>query len=375
MKHILSAFGSLLLSVFLTIFISSGSHARVIQSQQASFVIEKIASGLDHPWSLAFLPDGSMLVTERSGNLLLIRNGKVSKVSGLPPIAAGGQGGLLDIIVDPLFKDNQLVYFSYSARGAGGVGTQVAKASFHKEQLTNVKVIFKATPKTGNYLHFGSRLVLDQNRHLYITIGEKFSMRQAQDPTNHLGTVVRINADGTIPKDNPFINSPDRKHEIFSYGHRNPQGIAQHPKTGQVWIHEHGPRGGDEVNILNAGANYGWPSITYGIDYSGAVISDRTHAPGMEQPVIYWKPSIAPSGMAFYTGDKFPQWKGDIFVGALAKTHLRRLELKGNRVVGQEVLLKELDERIRDVRSGPDGYLYILTDSDAGEILRLKPAQ
>lgn len=377
-RFVLTAFCLFLLNsaiVLNPVLNPASANEDVIKSKQADFVIEKIASGLDHPWALAFLPDGRMLVTERSGSLRVIENGQMSRVTGLPPIAAAGQGGLLDVIADPAFEKNSLIYFSYSARGQGGVGTQVARAKLVGNSLQDVQVLFTATPKSGNYLHFGSRLVIDQHNHLYITIGEKFNMRQAQNPANHLGTVVRINTDGTIPENNPFLKDKSRKPEIFSYGHRNPQGLAQHPETGKIWLHEHGPRGGDEVNILKAGANYGWPAITYGIDYSGAIISDKTHAPGMEQPVIYWKPSIAPSGMAFYTGDKFPKWKGDIFVGALAKAHLRRLELQGDKVIEQEVLLKDLDERIRDVRSGPDGYLYVLTDSDDGMILRLKPAE
>ena len=352
--------------------------AKVVNSEQAKFKIEAVTSGLVRPWSLAFLPNGDFLVTERPGQLRLVKkDGQLVKapIKGLPKISAGGQGGLLDVILHPDFKNNSIIYLSFAASGSGGIGTEVAKAKFSGDRLEDVKIIFKALPKTRNRFHFGSRLAFDNDGKLYITIGEKFAMRQAQNLQSHLGSVIRLNQDGTVPIDNPFLKQAGKRPEIFSYGHRNPQGLAKHPVTGKIWAHEHGPRGGDEVNIIKPGANYGWPKITYGIDYSGSIISNKTKAPGMEQPVVYWDPSIAPSGMAFYTGDKFPKWKGDLFVGALAHLHLRRLELDGDKVVGQEVLLQNLSERIRDVRSGPDGYLYVLTDSQNGQLLRLKPAE
>ncbi len=366
-----------MLSLSLAGACSRQTNAQTIKSDQASFKIETLATGLDHPWSLALLPGGDILITERSGTLRLFRDGKLvpTPVKGLPPIASGGQGGLLDVILHPEFSNTGLIYFSYSARGPNGVGTQVAKAKLVDDRLVDVQVIFKALPKTGNRLHFGSRLLFDSKGFLFITLGEKFQMKQAQNLQSHLGSIVRLNADGTIPADNPFINNKKALPEIFSYGHRNVQGIAMHPVTKQIWEHEHGPRGGDEVNILSPGRNYGWPLITYGIDYSGEIISDKTHLPGMEQPVIHWTPSIAPSGMAFYSGDKFPKWQGDLFAGALAHQHLRRLEIKDNKVVSQEILLDTLGERIRDVRNGPDGFLYILTDSSSGQLLRLVPAK
>jgi glucose/arabinose dehydrogenase len=347
-----------------------------IQSQQATFVINEITQGLEHPWGLAFLPNGDMLVTERTGYLRRLRNGKLdpTPISGLPKIFIGGQGGLLDVAIHPNFRRNRLVYLSYSARGRGGAGTHVARGRLVGNQLKNVKVIFKASPKTTGRAHYGSRLLFGPDGTLYITTGDRYHMmEEAQNPRTHLGSIVRINDDGSIPKDNPFVNSKHHKPETFTYGHRNAQGIALRPLDNSIWSHEHGPRGGDEVNKLEAGNNYGWPTITYGVDYSGAIISDKTHAPGMEQPIVYWDPSIAPCGMTFYNGDKFPEWRGDLFVGALAKRHLRRLELRGDKVISQEVLLEGLG-RIRDVRSGPDGYLYVLTDSRNGQILRLEPA-
>ena len=343
-----------------------------------AFRVVEVAVGLKNPWSLAFLPDGAMLVTERDGRLRLIRGGKLEKepVAGAPKVVARGQGGLLDVVLHPQFASNGLLYLSYSAAGEGGANTAVMRARLSGNRLEDAKVIFEAQPKTGGGNHYGSRLLFAPDGTLFVTLGDRFTYRdEAQNTANHLGTVIRINDDGSVPKDNPFVGKAGALPEIYSYGHRNSQGIALRPGTAEIWQHEHGPRGGDEVNILKPGANYGWPKITYGIDYSGAIISDKKALPGMEQPVVYWVPSIAPSGMAFYTGDKFPKWKGNLFVGALAKTHLRRLRLDGAKVVEQEELLAGLEERIRDVRSGPDGYLYVVTDdSSNGRVLRLEPA-
>jgi glucose/arabinose dehydrogenase len=343
------------------------------------FRLTTVADGLESPWSLAFLPGGDMLVTERdSGDLRLIRDGKLQPgaIQGTPKVAAQGQGGLLDVAVHPDFASNKLVYLSYAASGEGGRGTEVMRARLEGGALTEAKVIFRVEPKTSGSAHYGSRLLFAPDGTLFVTLGDRFSfMKQAQNTANHIGTVVRINDDGSVPQDNPFAGDAQARPEIYSYGHRNSQGIALRPGTNEIWQHEHGPRGGDEVNILKPGANYGWPAITYGIDYSGAIISDKTEAPGMEQPVVYWVPSIAPSGMAFYDGDKFPAWRGDLFVGALAGAHLRRLKLDGQKVIEQEPLLEGLDERIRDVRSAPDGYLYIVTDDPGdGRVLRLEPA-
>ncbi len=342
------------------------------------FRLVEVATGLESPWSLAFLPGGEMLVTERdSGRLRLIRNGKLQAkaISGTPSVGSRGQGGLLDVAVHPDFANNGLIYLSYSSSEWISRGTEVMRARLEDGSLTDEEVIFRVEPKTSGSAHYGSRLLFAPDGTLFVTLGERYSyLKEAQNLANHLGTVVRINDDGSIPEDNPFVSDEKARAEIYSYGHRNSQGIALRPGTDEIWQHEHGPRGGDEVNILKAGANYGWPAITYGIDYSGATISDKTEMPGMEQPVVYWDPSIAPSGMAFYDGDKFPNWKGDLFVGALAGAHLRRLRLDGQEVVEQEPLLESLGERIRDVRSGPDGFLYIVTDHPSnGRVLRLEP--
>ena len=344
-------------------------------AQQKNYRVETITQGLVHPWGMAFLPDGRMLVTERPGRLRIITpNGHVSKpVSGLPRIAVIGQGGLLDVAPHPDFKANKLIYFSFAEPGPGGQGTSVARARLEGNALKDVTIIFRQKPKLSGGFHFGSRLVFAPDGTLYISMGDRGRMNRAQDTRNHQGTITRVNDDGSIPKDNPFVNSPDALPEIYTYGNRNVQGLALNPWTGIVWAQEHGPKGGDEVNILKSGANYGWPVITYGIDYDGSIISNLTHKQGMQQPVLHWTPSIAPSGMAFYEGDRFPQWKGDLFVGALKDRHLRRIDLDGDRVVGQEILLSELGERIRDVRSGPDGYLWVLTDAPQGRLIRIEP--
>ena len=348
-----------------------------INSEQEKFIIEVVAENLYRPWSLAFLPNGDMLVTERSGKLRIIKDGKLlpKPVRGLPKITAQGQGGLLDIIIHPNFKHNKLVYFSYVSQNKNGIGTQVASARLYKNRLINRRVIFTARPKTQSRSHFGSRLLFDTKGFLYITLGDKFSRNTAQKLNSHLGSLIRIRDNGATPRNNPFVRKRKARREIFSYGIRNSQGIAIHPKTKKIWFIDHGPQGGDELNILKRGANYGWPAITYGINYNDTIISEKTHAPGMEQPIIQWTPSLAPSGLAFYNGEKFPNWKGDLFVGALAHLHLRRLELDGEKIIGQEILLQDLGERIRDVRSGPDGFLYVLTDSPQGKVLRLIPAK
>ena len=347
----------------------------VVRSDQANFRLIEIASGLEHPWGLTFLPNSDILVTEREGRLRIVRNGELdpNPLTGIPEnIYVAGQGGMLDVAVHPEFETNRLVYLSYAGLGEGGAGTEVMRGRLDGNNLEEAEVIFTVEPKTRGRLHYGSRLVFATDGTLLITIGDRYNrMHDAQDPDNHLGTTIRINDDGSVPENNPFIDHPSYQPEVFSYGHRNAQGLAIRPSDNSIWAHEHGPRGGDEVNKLEAGKNYGWPAITYGIDYSGAIISDQTHAEGMEQPVIYWDPSIAPSGMTFYDGAAFPEWQGDLFVGALVQRHLRRLEMNGDQVIAQEVLLDGM-ARIRDVRNGPDGSLYILTDDLNGKILRLE---
>jgi glucose/arabinose dehydrogenase len=344
--------------------------------------VEVVARGLEHPWALQFLPDGRMIVSERPGRLRIVtRQGEISPpLAGLPPIAATGQGGLLDVALARDFPTTGTIYFTFAEpRGSGGQnGTSLARARLDMTpgagRLLDVRTIFRQEPATRGGLHFGSRIAIADDGRLFVTLGERYQMDFAQALGRHWGKVVRLEPDGTAPADNPFVGTAGARGEIWSYGHRNPQAAAIHPVTRRLWIVEHGPRGGDEVNVIKRGANYGWPVIGYGIDYSGAVLHQSTHKPGMEQPAYYWAPSIAPSGMAFYTGDLFPRWRGNLLVGALAGTALHRLVLDGEAVIAEEVLLKERGERIRDVRQGPDGAIWLLVDAGEGSILRLGPA-
>jgi glucose/arabinose dehydrogenase len=347
-----------------------------IASEQATFQLVTVAGGLDHPWGMAFLPDASILVTERPGRLRVVRGGALdpAPIAGVPEVYASGQGGLLDVALDPAFASNRTIYLSYAAAGDGGNSTRVARARLGDRRFEDLQVIFVAEPLVRSSKHFGSRLAFDREGHLFITVGERGQGDRAQDLADHNGSVIRLHPDGSVPVDNPFVGVDGARPEIFSYGHRNPQGLAIHPTTGVPWLHEHGARGGDEVNIVRPGVNYGWPVITYGIDYSGAPIGEGTHKEGMAQPIHYWVPSIAPSGMAFYDGAAFPSWRGDLFVGALAGELLARLELDGERVVAEERLLEDAIGRIRDVAVGPDGFLYLLTDESDGALYRLEPA-
>ncbi len=338
--------------------------------------IVTLAQGLEHPWSMAFLPDGRILVTERSGRLRLVENGRLASqpISGLPNIISVGQGGLLDVVLHPDYQKTGWIYLSYSAPGPAGMGTEVARARLAGNRLQDLEVIFRLERKSPTAHHFGSRLTFDRAGYLYISIGDRGERPRAQMLHDHAGSIIRIHDDGRIPADNPFTSRSDAKPEIFSYGHRNPQGMALHPTTGQLWIHEHGPQGGDELNIIHKGRNYGWPIITYGVNYvSGTTIGEGVSKPGMEQPDYYWIPSIAPSGMAFYTGDKFHQWRDSLFIGSLKFRLLTRLVLDGSSVIREERLLRDELGRIRDVRTGPDGYLYLLTDAANGKLVRLEP--
>ena len=342
-----------------------------------------VAQGLSHPWALAFLPGSElrMLVTERPGRMRVVdARGKLGPpLEGLPPVDTGGQGGLLDVVLDPKHAENKLVYWSYSEPGSGGTNsTAVARGRLELDglegRLADVQVIFRQSPKFASSLHFGSRLVFSREGHLFVTLGDRYARRDdAQTLGNHHGKIVRIHPDGKPVADNPFASRQGALKEIWSYGHRNVQGAALHPQTGELWTHEHGPQGGDEVNVSQAGRNYGWPVITYGAEYgSGAKIGEGTSKAGMEQPLVHWVPSIGPSGMAFVTSDRYPDWKGDLFVGALRAQVLMRLQLDGRKVVKQERLLQDFGERIRDVRLGPDGWLYLLTDSTDGQVIRLE---
>lgn len=349
---------------------------KTIASQEHSFRVVTLVTGLEHPWSLAFLPDGRILVSERPGRLRVIKDGKLEPqpVSGLPEIVAAGQGGLLDVVLHPRFAENGLIYLAYAARGEGGIGTEVARGRLVENRLDDVKILFSMEPKTDNRRHFGSRLVFDRQGMLYITLGDRGEMERAQRPGDHAGSVIRLHDDGRIPADNPFVGKQGWKPEKYTLGNRNIQGAVLHPRTGELWTHEHGPQGGDEINIIKAGRNYGWPVITYGVNYvTGTRIGEGTHQEGMEQPLYHWTPSIAPSGMAFYTGEKFPRWRGDLFVGALRDQMLVRLRLDGEKVVHEERLLQGVLGRIRDVRQGPDGFLYLLTDERNGVLVRLEP--
>src|SRR5918999_3702881 len=329
--------------------------------------VETVASGLEHPWGLAFLPDGRILVTERPGRLRIVdRNGTVSEpLAGVPEVAARGQGGLLDVAIDPRFADNRLVYLSYAERADDGTsGTAVARGRLGDGRLEDVQVIYRQTPKVRSNLHFGSRLVFDREGRLFITQGDRYSQRpHVQDLSSTIGKIVRINADGSVPRDNPFVGRQNARPEIWSYGHRNIQAAALHPQTGQLWTVEHGARGGDELNRPEAGKNYGWPVITYGVDYSGAPIGEGTAREGMEQPVYYWDPVIAPSGMTFYTGDAFPNWRGSAFVGSLQPGALVRLTIANDGVTREERYLGDIG-RVRDVQQGPDGFLYLVIDAE-----------
>ena len=322
---------------------------------------EVIVPDLDIPWGFTFLPDGSILINEKAGELIHFKNGKKTTISGLPDIYLRGQGGLMDIILHPNYSENGLIYFSYASSGGEGEGgnTTIARAKLKHNSLNHLDVLYKATPNTRKGQHFGSRLVFDKDGYLFFTIGERGNRYvNPQDISRDCGKVYRLNADGSIPKDNPFINEPNAKKAIYSYGHRNPQGMTLHPKTKDIWTHEHGPKGGDEINIIKAGKNYGWPVISYGVNYSGTSLTELTEKKGMEQPLHYWDPSIAPSGMAFINSDKYGDWNGNLLVGSLKFQYLDMCVIKENKVIKEERLLDGLG-RVRCVEQGPDGYIYV----------------
>jgi glucose/arabinose dehydrogenase len=351
------------------------------ESSAGALEVETVASGLVVPWSLAFLPDGRMLVTERPGRLRVVtRNGQLSPpVTGVPEVWATGQGGLHDVALDKDFARNGTLYLCYAERASGGGRTAVARGKFNdgdRPRLSDVKVIFRQEGPLSQGYHYGCRIAQDTDGNLFVSLGEHFNQRdEAQNLANHLGKIIRITPDGAAPRDNPFVRRDGAKPEIWSYGHRNVQSLAFHPVTGKLWEIEHGPRGGDEINIPEKGKNYGWPVIGYGVDYSGAKIHESTHKDGMEQPIKYWVPSIAPCGMAFYTASLFPKWRGSLFTGSINFTKgIVRIVLDGEKVTAEERLLQNLNEQIRDVRQGPDGALWLLTDNTAGRILRVTPA-
>jgi glucose/arabinose dehydrogenase len=354
----------LLLATFYTGYACMGqvppNGPEVTSPEWDNYDIETVVDGLKVPWGLAFLPDGGMLITERTGEIILFRNGQKTNVQGVPPVRARGQGGLLDIRLHPDYENNGWIYFAYSSEEGKGDGahTAISRAKLNGDRLTDLEVIYKAEPNTTAGLHFGSRIVFDREGYMFFSIGERGNHQQnPQDISRDGGKIYRLKDNGDIPDDNPFVDKPDAKKAIYSYGHRNPQGMIVHPDTGEIWIHEHGPRGGDEINIIKKGANYGWPEISYGINYDGSVLTKHTDKPGMEQPLYYWVPSIAPSGFAIVTGDRYPEWKGDLLVGSLSFAYLEKLTLKGNKVIKRERIIDGLG-RTRNVVVGPDGYIY-----------------
>jgi aldose sugar dehydrogenase len=367
-----------LTATFLIVTSTRGENTS-FSSSAGQLDVQTVASGLANPWALAFLPDGRMLVTERPGRMRVVTSeGQVSPpLKGVPEVWASGQGGLLDVVTDKTYAQNKTIYFCYAERSGSGGRTAVARAKLNDGggRLDDVKVIFRQEGPLSSGNHYGCRIAQAGDGNLFVTLGDHFGPRdEAQNLGNHLGKLIRITPDGAAPPDNPFVGRDGAKPEIWSYGHRNQQGLAIDPASGDLWEAEHGPRGGDEVNIVGKGKNYGWPVIGYGVDYSGAKIHNSAAKDGMEQPLKYWVPSISPSGLTFYTGKLFPKWSGSLFTGALSGKMLVRLQLNGHAVTSEERLLPNLNERIRDVRQGPDGALWLLTDSSAGRILRVSPS-
>lgn len=375
---------AVVLAVCVSVSFSVHAQDTVYKTAQHDYRLETVVGGLEHVWSMAFLPGGDMLVTERPGRLRIIRDGELlpDPVPGVPDVFAVGQGGLLDVVLHPKFESNRLIYLSYAKNGedASSSTTAVLRGRFENDMLLDVEDIFEAKSRGGG--HYGSRIAFDKDGFLYVTVGDRqvspsgdLESHPAQDLTDHHGTINRLHDDGRIPVDNPFAGRGDARPEIWSYGHRNPQGLAVHPETGEIWAIEHGPQGGDELNLIRKGLNYGWPVIGYGVNYrSGKAIHEGTHRDGMEQPAHFWVPSIATSGLLIYTGDQFPQWKGNFFIGGLAGTQLARIIMDGNNVEYEETVLRRVG-RIRDVRQGPDGYIYLAIDDAGGprSVLRMVP--
>jgi glucose/arabinose dehydrogenase len=353
-----------------------GSVSPSVSSEKQKFKIDTLATGLANPWGIAFLPDGRILITERAGEIRIVKDGKLlsEKIGGVPAVYASGQGGLMDIKLHPDYASNGWIYLTYSKPGAGGGGTVIARAKLNGNNLTGMQELFLAQPFTSSAAHFGSRVVFDGKGYIFFTSGERCKMDNAQDLGNHLGKVLRLHDDGRIPADNPFVNTAGAKPEIWSYGHRNPQGLVYNLATQTLWDVEHGPQGGDELNKVEKGKNYGWPVITYGKNYDGTVISNLTAKEGMEQPVLYWVPSIAPCGMALVTSDKYPGWKGNLLVGALALQHIARVEVdEQGKFLSQEKLLEKVG-RVRAIEQSPDGYLYVVTETP-GMLLKIVPVK
>ena len=349
---------------------------QVIQSEKQTFTLSTVASGFGIPWAMAFLPNGDLLVTDRGGELRIIRDDQLlpEPVAGVPKVITGGQGGLLDLELHPQYDSNGWIYLSYVSpklKGESGRGgnTALMRARLQGNALVDQQLVFKAQPNYSSKRHYGGRIAFDADNHVYLTVGDRGNRDKVQTLTNYLGKVYRLHDDGRVPEDNPFVKSKDAVTATWSYGHRNPQGMAVHPQTGDLWAHEHGPRGGDELNLISGGKNYGWPSITYGVNYSGTTITDEQARDGMEQPIVYWVPSIAPSGMSFIDSEKFPAWQQNILVGSLKFAQVRRLEMDGNQVVHEETLLDGIG-RVRAIEQGPDGDIYIAVEGP-GRVVRL----
>lgn len=349
-----------------------------VQSEEETFRVVRVVGELEHPWGVAWLPDGRMLITERPGRMVLVDGESKTTLSGVPEVWARGQGGMLDVRLHPNYEESGWIYFSYSVSGNGGGGTVVSRARLDGSSLTGVEELYRQEPFVGSGVHFGSRIAFMDDGTMLVTMGERGQRGEgpgAQDSTNTIGTTIRLTLDGSIPADNPFVDREEIPDAIYTYGHRNQQGMAIDPNTGRVWQHEHGPHGGDELNLIEPGKNYGWPAVTYGDEYSDQSPIGGTEAPGMTQPVHYWDPSPAFSGMTFYTGDKFPNWQNELFLGALAHQKVLRVVLDGTAVSHQEELLRGELGRIRDVATGPDGCLYLLTDEPEGGLYRLEPVE
>ncbi len=346
---------------------------QMIESDKVSMRIDTMATGLENPWGMAFLPDGRILIAERPGRLRVFASGELrdEPVSGLPDIWAHGQGGLLDVVLHPDYDENGWIYIAYAEPRNGGGNTSVSRGRINGNSFTDVELIFRGEPATGAGQHFGSRIVFDDDGYLFTTIGDRGVMDNAQTLENHNGKVIRLYDDGTVPDDNPFTGVEGAMPEIWSYGHRNIQGMALHPETRELWTHEHGPRGGDEINLIEKGLNYGWPEVTHGINYDGTTITEDTTRVGMEDPVLHWTPSIAPCGLAFVDSERYPEWHNNMLVGALAGQHIHRVVIENDEVVGTEYLLEDF-ARFRDIRVGPDGYIYVLTEAP-GLFFRIIP--
>lgn len=371
---------SLIAGLTSALFFSSSATGQSVTSEKQEFVVETVASGLSIPWGMAALPNGSMLITERTGTLrILDADGKLNPdpVKNIPAVADGGQGGLLDVAIHPDFQNNGWIYLSYSSpKAAGepgrGANTALIRGKIINHEFTEQELIFKALPNYSGGRHFGSRIAFDADNHVYLSVGDRGNRDEVQTLENPLGKIFRLHDDGRIPANNPFVNTLNAEPEIWSWGHRNPQGMETHPETGALWAHEHGPKGGDELNRIIQGQNYGWPAVTYGVNYSGSKITDEVSRPGIVSPVTYWVPSIAPCGMAFITGDKYPGWKNNLLVGSLKFQQLQRLEIKDDKVIHKEILLDGIG-RVRAIEQGIDGFIYVAIES-GGRIVRLRPS-